>query len=86
MVQSEIQIAKVSKRELLAQTIAQEFNDLDRLTFYRRCLKKYSLHIVYRAYAEAKATPAAEIKKSRQALFHYLIKKYADERKQNTVH
>jgi len=86
MVQSKIQFAKTSKRELLAQTIAKEFNDLDNLTFYRRCLKKYSSHIVYRAYAETKTTPAEQIRKSHQALFVYLTKKYANERNQNSVH
>ncbi len=86
MVQSKIQIAKLSKRELLAQTIAQEFNDLDHLTVYRRCLKKYSCDIVYRAYAETKAIPAEQIRKSRQALFFYLTRKYTHERNQNTVH
>ena len=85
MVQPEVQIAKVSKRELLAQTIAQEFNDLHHIAFYRRCLKKYSFHIVYRAYAETKAIPAEQIRKSRQALFFYLTKKYAHERNQNSV-
>jgi hypothetical protein len=86
MVQSQIQIAKVSKREFLAQTIAQEFNDVDNLIVYRRCLKKYPLHIVYRAYAESKAVPAEQIRKSHKALFFYLNKKYAHERNKNTVH
>jgi hypothetical protein len=85
MVQPIAQIAKASKRELLAQTIAHGFNDLDHITLYRRCLKKYPFHIVYRAYAEAKAIPAEQIRKSRQALFFYLAKKYAHERNQNSV-
>ncbi|OLE55411.1 MAG: hypothetical protein AUG51_02840 [Acidobacteria bacterium 13_1_20CM_3_53_8] len=84
--QTNNQIAKSSKRELLAQTIAQEFKDLEHVTRYLQCCKKYPHFIVYRAYAEAKAMPTEQIRKSRQALFFYLLKKYAHERNHNTVH
>jgi hypothetical protein len=77
--------AKSSKRELLAHTIAQDFNDLEHLTNYLRCCKKYPQYLIYRAYAEAKALPEARIRKSRPAIFYYLINKYAHERKQNSV-
>ena len=75
-----------SKRELFAQTIAQECNNPEHVQRYLQCCKKHPLAIVYRAYAEARAVPLERIKKSRQALFFYLIKKYAHERKLNSRH
>lgn len=75
-----------TKRELCAQTIAQAFNDEQHLSHYLQCCKKYPLALVYRAYAEARSLPPEQIKKSRAALFFYLIKKYSYERKQNFSH
>ena len=68
-----------TKREMLAQTIAEEFQDEAHLNRYLICVKKYSLALVYRAFAEAKAIPEQQIKKSRSALFFYLVKKHAHE-------
>ena len=75
-----------SKRELLAQTIAQAFNDTEQISLYLNYCKKYPLALVLRAYAEAKSIPPAQIKKSRAAIFFYLIKKYGHERRQNLSH
>ena len=75
-----------SKREHIAYTIARTFNDLERLPMYANICKKHGLTTVLRAFAEAKSTPQSSIKKSHIALFRYLVKKYADQRKQNTNH
>ncbi|HZS45645.1 MAG TPA: hypothetical protein VFC63_11115 [Blastocatellia bacterium] len=66
-----------AKRELLAYTIAETFNDSDHLQLYLTYCKKYATHIIQRAYAEAHSIPQERIKKSRAAVFFYLIKQYA---------
>ena len=68
-----------TKRALLAQTIAEAFQDEAQLSRYLIFVKKYSLSVIYRAFAEAKAIPEHQIKKSRSALFFYLVKKHAHE-------
>ena len=73
-----------SKRSYIAFTIAQEFKDRARLPMYESMCKKYGLTVVLRAFAEAKAMPQSRVRKSRVALFRYLIKKYADQNKQIT--
>ncbi len=72
------------KRSLLSQTIAQDLGVTEHVHLYLRCLKKYPYSLTFRAYAEAKAMPQAHIIRSRPAIFFFLIKKYAYERKQNT--
>ncbi len=75
-----------NNQELLAHTISETFNDQEHLSLYLNCCKKYPLNILYRAYAEAKAVPPERVRKSRAAIFFYLIKRYSHERKQNTGH
>lgn len=72
-----------NKREYVARTIAQSLNDPDRLHLYLQYCKKYPLTLIFRALSEAKSFPQENIKKSRAALFFYLIKKYAHERNKN---
>lgn len=74
---------RLSKRAYIARTIAAEFGDEARLPAYLNLCQRHGLPLVLRAFAEAKAMPAARIKRSRVALFHYLLKIYAAERKQN---
>jgi len=66
-----------NKREWLAYTVAETFNDTDHLKLYLTYCQKYASHIIQRAFAEARSVPDEQIKKSRTALFFYLIKKYA---------
>lgn len=79
----QLQDRPLTKREYLARTIAQSLNDPDRISLYLQYCKKYPLALIFRALAEAKSFPQEKIKKSRAALFFYLIKKYAHEQKQN---
>lgn len=65
-----------TKREYLALMIAKAFHDEAQVTLYLQYCQKYPLAIVYRAFAEAKAVPEAEVRKSRAAIFFYLIKRY----------
>jgi hypothetical protein len=73
-----------SECEYLAYTIASEFGDVANLQSYLSSCKKYPLHIIHRAYGEAREFPADRIRKSRAALFFYLIKHYSYENKPKT--
>jgi hypothetical protein len=72
-----------TKREYVAFMIANAFNDLGQIKLYINCCKKYPLALVFRAFSEAKTFPKEKIKKSRAAIFFYLIKTYARQRNQN---
>jgi hypothetical protein len=73
--------SRPNRQEYLASTIAETFNDQDHLSLYLNVCKRYSLTVVLKAFAEAKSMPQASIKKSRIALFFYLTKLYANQRK-----
>jgi hypothetical protein len=78
MVQSDVENFKPNtKREHLAFMIADAFNDLGQIKLYVNYCKKHPLNIVYRAFSEAKNFPEERIKKSRAAIFFYLLKIYA---------
>ena len=62
-----------TKREHLAFMIADAFNDLAQIKLYVTYCKKHPLNVIYRAYSEAKNFPEAQIKKSRAAIFFYLL-------------
>lgn len=65
-----------SKADALALEIAQAFGDEARLPFYREVCSAHEPGNVYRAFREAMAVPIADIKKSRRALFIYLVHEY----------
>lgn len=70
-----------TKQEYMTQLIARTFNDEGKLQLYRTYCKKYSLNLIERAFAEARSYPTDRIKKSRAAIFFYLIKQYAHKSK-----
>lgn len=67
------------RAEALAQEIAQAFGDANRIDTYRRICQAHDRQTVYRAYRETADVPISKIKKSRNALFTYLIRKYEKE-------
>jgi len=67
----------VTREELLASDLAQGLNDFKSLPLYLECAQKYSEGVLRRALSEVRAIPDSKIKKSRKALFKYLIQKYA---------
>lgn len=70
-----------SFEELLAFEIAENFRDfnlLPMLTFY---CKKYPLRVIWKAFQDAKKIPGQNIRKSRIALFIYLVHKYEKQSK-----
>ena len=72
-----------TKEELLAVDIATEFNDLKSLPLYISYCKKYPEPLIRRVFEKVKETPLHKIKKSRGALFNYLIQKHVQGTNQN---
>ena len=65
-----------SKEELLAMDVATALKDLPNLALYLSYTKKYPEYLVRRTLARVREIPDAKIKKSRGALFNYLIQKH----------
>jgi hypothetical protein len=76
----------ITKRKHLAYMIAESFNDLGHVNLYITYCKKYPLNLIYRAFSEAKNFPEEKIKKSRAAIFFYLMKTYVHRPNQNSSH
>lgn len=72
-----------TKEELLALDLATALNDPNGLPLYLSYSKKYSESLLRKVLREVKAIPIKSIKKSRGALFNYLIQKYAKEASHN---
>jgi biotin operon repressor len=68
-----------TKEELLAWDLAQGLDDRKGLPLYLHYARKYPEGALRRALSEARAVPAAQIKKSRGALFNHLMKQYGGE-------
>lgn len=71
------------KEASLARQIAETFQDLHCLRSYIVCCQKYPQSAVRKAYQDARSFPEARIKKSRAALFFYLVKHYAHQAPDN---
>ena len=69
--------------ELTPEELTKRLGNGDGLSFYRSLCDRYPQDILCRALSEVEAIPAERIKKSRGALFTYLVKKYAQEEKEN---
>ena len=76
---------QTTKRDYVARMIAETFKAEAEVKRYRNVCKKYALAVVLRAFAEAKSVPEARVKKSRPAIFFHLIKKYANERREDII-
>lgn len=67
-----------SAEEALALDIVNSLGERkDNLPLFIHYCKKYPRPIIERAWGEARQTPPSKIKKSRGALFNYLVQKYA---------
>jgi hypothetical protein len=67
-----------SKQELLALDLARALGDLPNLACYILLARKYPEYLIRKTLAVVKAVPPQKIRKSRGALFNYLIKKYGN--------
>jgi DNA replication initiation complex subunit (GINS family) len=63
----------------LAFEIARGLGEEKKLPIYRMVCENRSEKVVRRAFEQATNTPKEKIKKSRSALFFYLLNKYNDE-------
>jgi hypothetical protein len=69
--------------ELLAFDVANALNDLPNLAFYLAYVKKYPETLVRQTLAVVKNIPDAKIRKSRGALFNYLMQKHGGAKAEN---
>jgi hypothetical protein len=60
----------------LAQEIAKGLGEDEYLPVFRKLVRKYPEDVVRRAYERTLEIPAERVRKSRGALFNYLIKQY----------
>lgn len=74
------------KEDSFALHIAESFRDLERLRSYVICCRKYPPAVIDRAFNEAQSFPQAQIRKSRAAIFFYLVKRYAHQAPYNSGH
>lgn len=62
---------------LLAKDLAEALNDQSHYSIYLSYAKRYPESLLRRVLAETKMTPESKIRKSRPALFNYLLHHYA---------
>jgi len=70
----------VGQQNTLAREIAETFGDEKNLSYYKVICENYSLDIIHRAFGVVKNVPQKKIKRSKGALFTYLVKQYAQEK------
>lgn len=67
---------KNSKEEKLANELADTLSDQESLPFYRDMVEKYSESFLRGKLKKVMSIPADQIRKTRGALFTYLIKQH----------
>lgn len=70
----------------LAHEIALALEEPDSQTYFEEMCRRYPDRIIQKSLEKARAVPMEKIKKSRGALFAYLVKKYAREEQSSTGH
>lgn len=76
-------IGLCARQEFLALDLAEALNDLDGIGRYRCYCRKYPEELLRTVLSEVNKTPAIRIKKSRAALFNYLLQHYAKRTTEN---
>lgn len=69
-----------TREELLAHDLSEALNDRKHYSIYLSYAKEYPESFLRRVLAETKLTPDSKIRKSRAALFNYLVHHYAGKR------
>lgn len=67
---------KAEKDERLARLIARELDDMGNLALYRNYCSRFPAIAILKAYIKVRETAPENIKKSRGALFNFLVQKY----------
>ena len=76
-----------TEEDKLAVQIATEFSDLTHLPVYVAFCRRYPQEVIKKAFETTQKYPIEKIKKSKGALFIYLVKFYANKQKpQNLSH
>jgi hypothetical protein len=73
-------LAAKTQQEYLAELIAEAFGESGKRELYLHHCRKYPLETIQKAFAEARSIPDDQIKKSRAAVFFYLVNYYAHHR------
>lgn len=68
-----------NSQDLLALDICQALDDSDNLALYLSYVRRYSPKVIHQAFNAARKLPENKIKKTRGALFTYLVKHYAED-------
>lgn len=66
----------LTKKKLLARDLAEGLDDEEGFKFYLSVCRKYPEEFLRRIYSQVKGIPKNKIKKSKGALFNYLIQNY----------
>ena len=78
--QKAIPFEQKTESDKLALKIARTFNDEKHLPMYRFFIEKYGEKLIRKAFDEVESVPSVKIKKSRTALFIFLLRKYANKK------
>lgn len=73
---NEFNYFSLTKEEFLARDLARELNDAINLGFYLSVVKRYPEYLLRKTLSQVKQIPKSKIKKSKGALFNYLIQKH----------
>jgi hypothetical protein len=65
----------------LAHEIARAFDEEFLLEFYESVVRRYPEDLIRRAYEKAMTVPAERIRKTRGAIFTYLVRQYDRKRR-----
>jgi len=72
-----------TREELLASDLANGLNDSKSLPFYLSVVRQYPEQLLMKLLGDVREIPFKKIKKSRAALFNYLLKQYAKKTSKN---
>ena len=78
--ENEFKAVPLTKEELLAKDLAKGLDDEANLRFYLSVCRKYPEQILREIYGQVKQVPKNKIRKSKGALFNYLIQKHEKNR------
>jgi hypothetical protein len=68
-----------SKDGLTPEELEKRIGNGESLPYYRSVCRRYSKDVIAQALSDVEATPSERIRKSKGALFTFLVKKYAEE-------
>jgi len=75
----QIQKEKPTLKNDLAMEIAKTFQEAHRTELYQYIFQKHDESTIRKAFEETKKVPVSKIKKSKSALFFFLLNKYAEQ-------